>query len=199
MAQESQGNVDHDPGDKIEDGLEGVEADESLFVERFHYQKHNRRNDGHVGERAGDIIGKSSAGRCNNAGGLYGTSTTLRTGRSIRNLGSTGCTKSHGGLLGDDRHVIRTLAMAQWRRSGGVGEVADFRFWRGRSTRLCPTARLLLSFQLRILNPAEPEFASVIFCLLKGTDDHYCFGTAAIGHIADDANARCGRDACALR
>src|SRR5580698_9473490 len=97
-----------------------MKTDEALLIERFHNQKHNRRNNGYVGERAGHVVGESAGRR--RGGDRSSACCTLRTTRSIRDLGSASRTKSHWGLLEndsqDDRHVIRTLAEAQWPQGG---------------------------------------------------------------------------------
>src|ERR1035437_3050533 len=54
-------------------------------------------------------------------------------------------------------------------------------------------------FKFGILNSAEPRNASAISRLLKGMDDHHCFGITAFGHITDDADAGIGRPAGSLR
>src|ERR1039458_6337908 len=49
VANECQDDPEHGPCDRKKDALKGMEADESLLVERLQHQKNNRRNDGHVG------------------------------------------------------------------------------------------------------------------------------------------------------
>ena len=88
-----------------------METDESLLVERLQHQEHNRRDDGDIGQRASDVIGETGGRGYDCDRTLCGGASTLRTGRSIRNLHSTSRTKSHGNLLMiDERQVIRTLA-----------------------------------------------------------------------------------------
>src|SRR5208337_5428319 len=98
---ECEDDPEQGPGDRKEDGLKSMEANETLLVERLQHQKNNRRDDGHVGQRAGHVIVKSGGYRCGHAHAptLHGTAGTLCTGRSIRDLRSTGCTKSHRSLL----------------------------------------------------------------------------------------------------
>ena len=45
------------------DALEGMEADEAAPVVGFHHQKHDRGNNGDVGQRAGHVVGKSASTR----------------------------------------------------------------------------------------------------------------------------------------
>jgi hypothetical protein len=88
-----QAYVDDDPGNEKEEGLKGMEADKGFLVEGLHDEEHNRRNDGHVGQRASHIIGETSTcGRDDGRGRRRGT---LGTGSAIGDLGSTAWTKGH--------------------------------------------------------------------------------------------------------
>src|ERR1700691_6281134 len=94
MADDCQADVHRDPDDKKEDGLKGVEAYETPLVKRLEHKKQNCRNDGQVGQSAGHVIGEPGGCGWGYAHALCAAS-TLRTGRSIRDLGSTGWAKSH--------------------------------------------------------------------------------------------------------
>src|SRR5450755_248335 len=93
-----------------------MEAHEPLLVERFQHQKHNRWNDSHIGQRAGHVVGESSAGGCERTRVLDIAASTLWTGRAIRDLRSTSWTKSHEGLL---RETRGTLSEPSLRRNEG--------------------------------------------------------------------------------
>src|ERR1700687_752155 len=93
VTNECQADPEHGPCDRKEEALKRVEADEALPVERFQHQKHNCGDNGHVGERASNVIGESGGRRC--SANLPDAASTLRTGCSIRDLCSTGWTKSH--------------------------------------------------------------------------------------------------------
>src|SRR5208337_3473521 len=62
----------------------------------------------------------------------------------------------------------------------------------GLGIRLSPMTRYPLSFRVRNFKPAEQGIADAIFPSFERQNDHHCFGTATVGHIADDANAGCG-------
>src|SRR5271155_4401598 len=162
-----------------------MEADETLLVERLDHQKHNCRNDGQVGQRAGHIIGQSSGRGSHWAYAL--AARALRAGRSIRDLRSTGWTKGHKtsfeltGTL-SERSVARNTA--SW-HSGGPPVCSSMR----PPYSFVRWPRFPLSFQARHFNCREAGTRIRCFRLLKGTDDHHCFGTAAVGHIVDDADA----------
>src|SRR5271169_6623730 len=90
--------------------------------------------------------------------------------------------------LRDERHVIRSAAEVQWRRFSGCATVF-----------LCPMATyptIISSTDFKCHGAGNSLRYSRC---LKGSDDHYCFGTTAVGHIADDADAGCGRAAGSLR
>src|SRR5208282_761557 len=97
VGKDRQTDPKHRPSYPEEEALKGVESDKALPVERFDHQKHNCRNDRHIGERARYVIGKSRAGW--NGQRAARRPGTLGTGCSIRDLRPARWTKSHKASL----------------------------------------------------------------------------------------------------
>src|SRR5260221_7277704 len=94
-----------------------METAEAVAVERLQHQKHNRGDDGHVGQRASHVIGETGGcGRDRTRGTPSGSARTLRTCCSIGDLCSTDWTKNHRGLL---RETTGKLSeRSSWRNGG---------------------------------------------------------------------------------
>jgi hypothetical protein len=116
-----QAYIEYDPCDEKEERLKSMEADKGFLIEGLHDEEHNRRDDGHIGQRAGHIIGETSTcGRDDGRYGVWGRSrSTLGTGRTIGDLGSTVWTKGHKASF----ELTGKVSECRAGRNGGVAGV----------------------------------------------------------------------------
>src|SRR5260221_13666261 len=104
-----------------------METAEAVAVERLQHQKHNRGDDGHVGQRASHVIGETGGcGGDRTRGTPSGSARTLRTCCSIGDLCSTDWTKNHRGLL---RETTGKLSERSSWRNGGARHFWGPRFF----------------------------------------------------------------------
>src|SRR5260370_39805061 len=113
-----------------------------------------------------------------------------------------------GGVLGsrsrDEPILTNSLRVLHRVISKGIFQIAGAVKTTGAAI-LCPAlprqprSHYYFYFKYGIPNPTEHGILPILFRLLKGTTDHHCFRTAAVGPVPDDADAGCGRAAGSFR